>query len=117
MEEREVQVQTNKDESEIVFEGNAVALSAKDSTVDTEEKSVHTQDDVAAAATTTTTGEGYEKLWMVALNKPNNGYAKQLQWDKMDSAVPPKNIWKADKWIVLTRVSNGISQYKRKQQS
>jgi len=100
-EEREVQA--NKDESEIVSEGNAVALSVKDSAVDTEETSAHTNDDVAIATTTAIDGEDYEKSWLFALNTPNNGYAKQLQWDKIDSAVQPKHIWKSDQWIVLTR--------------
>lgn len=44
-----------------------------------------------------------KKSWINAIYEPNNGYAKQLQWDKMGEAIPKSNIWKADQWIVLTR--------------
>lgn len=43
-----------------------------------------------------------EKSWLKAIHKPNNGYARQLQWDAIFS-IPPENIWKADQWISLTR--------------
>jgi hypothetical protein len=48
-------------------------------------------------------GEYANKSWVNARNTPNNGYARQLQWDAMDPAVPPMHIWKADQWILLTR--------------
>jgi len=41
--------------------------------------------------------------WLKAMNEPNNGYSRQLQWDQMSPAVPRHKIWKADQWIVLTR--------------
>lgn len=60
--------------------------------------------------TTTTTNEetcydqsGANKSWINARNTPNNGYARQLQWDATDSSIPRNKIWKADQWIVLTR--------------
>jgi len=43
------------------------------------------------------------KSWINARNTPNNGYARQLQWDAMSKAIPQKHIYKADQWIVLTR--------------
>jgi hypothetical protein len=43
-----------------------------------------------------------EKSWIKAINKPNNGYARQLQWDAV-FAIPQEKIWKADQWITLTR--------------
>jgi len=44
-----------------------------------------------------------EVSWIDARNTPNNGYAKQLQWDVMHTAISPNHIWKADQWIVLTQ--------------
>ena len=49
------------------------------------------------------TGEIANKSWVKAYNKPNNGYARQLQWDAIKSAVPKNCIYKADQWILLTR--------------
>jgi hypothetical protein len=49
------------------------------------------------------TGENADKSWVKAYNKPNNGYARQLQWDATKKAVPEKFIYKADQWIALTR--------------
>jgi hypothetical protein len=46
---------------------------------------------------------GANKSWINARNTPNNGYARQLQWDATDTAIPRSKIWKADQWIVLTR--------------
>lgn len=43
------------------------------------------------------------KSWLNAYNKPNNGYARLLQWDATNKAVPKNCIYKADQWIVLTR--------------
>mmetsp|Transcript_7774 Transcript_7774/g.11483 ORF Transcript_7774/g.11483 Transcript_7774/m.11483 type:complete len:412 (+) Transcript_7774:64-1299(+) len=47
----------------------------------------------------------YEKeaSWLNARNSPNNGYAKQLQWDKMGPSMPRTKICKADQWVMLTR--------------
>ena len=41
--------------------------------------------------------------WLKARNAPNNGYARQQQWDRMNGAIPTENIWKADQWILLIR--------------
>ena len=41
--------------------------------------------------------------WLKARNSPNNGYARQQQWDRMNRAIPTENIWKADQWILLIR--------------
>ena len=41
--------------------------------------------------------------WLKARNSPNNGYARQQQWDRMNKAIPKENIWKADQWILLIR--------------
>ena len=49
------------------------------------------------------TGEIANKSWVKAYNKPNNGYARQLQWDMTKKAIPRKYIHKADQWIALTR--------------
>eukprot|EP00551_Chaetoceros_affinis_P006497 CAMPEP_0203663090 /NCGR_PEP_ID=MMETSP0090-20130426/817_1 /ASSEMBLY_ACC=CAM_ASM_001088 /TAXON_ID=426623 /ORGANISM="Chaetoceros affinis, Strain CCMP159" /LENGTH=680 /DNA_ID=CAMNT_0050525957 /DNA_START=201 /DNA_END=2243 /DNA_ORIENTATION=- len=48
-------------------------------------------------------GENANKSWLKAINKPNNGYAKQQQWDATKPAIPQKFIHKADQWIALTR--------------
>ena len=46
----------------------------------------------------------YEKSWVRARSTPNNGYAKQLQWDAIrECDVPARYVWKADQWVVLTR--------------
>ncbi len=49
------------------------------------------------------TGTIANKSWLKAYNKPNNGYARQLQWDAVKKAIPQECIYKADQWIVLTR--------------
>lgn len=41
--------------------------------------------------------------WLKARNSPNNGYARQQQWDRMNRAIPTEHIWKADQWILLIR--------------
>mmetsp|Transcript_12425 Transcript_12425/g.16579 ORF Transcript_12425/g.16579 Transcript_12425/m.16579 type:complete len:629 (+) Transcript_12425:268-2154(+) len=47
---------------------------------------------------------GMNKSWLKARSTPNNGYARQKQWDCVRAQdVPSKHIWKADQWIVLTR--------------
>lgn len=46
----------------------------------------------------------YDKSWINARSNPNNGYAKQLQWDAIrPSDIPQNIIWKADQWMALTR--------------
>ena len=53
----------------------------------------------------------YDKSWIHARSTPNNGYAKQLQWDailkrKRDDdtiPIPSQYIWKSDQWVILTR--------------
>ena len=53
----------------------------------------------------------YDKSWIHARSTPNNGYAKQLQWDailkgKRDddtTTIPSQYIWKSDQWVILTR--------------
>ena len=42
------------------------------------------------------------KSWINARNTPNNGFARQLQWDPT-KAIPQPLIWKADQWLILTR--------------
>lgn len=49
------------------------------------------------------TGTIANKSWLKAYNKPNNGYARQLQWDAVKKAIPQESIYKADQWIALTR--------------
>ena len=47
----------------------------------------------------------YDKSWVNARSTPNNGYARQLQWDAIRTDNIPQNfIWKADQWMVLTRL-------------
>lgn len=48
-------------------------------------------------------GRYANKSWVNARNTPNNGYARQLQWDATHQAIPTEHIWKADQWIMLTR--------------
>jgi hypothetical protein len=50
----------------------------------------------------------YDKSWIHARSTPNNGYAKQLQWDailrkQQDSTIPSQYIWKSDQWVILIR--------------
>merc|ERR1719203_559047 len=41
--------------------------------------------------------------WINMRNTPNNGYSRQLQWDRVSPAFPTKFIHKSDQWIALTR--------------
>jgi len=43
------------------------------------------------------------KSWVNARNTPNNGFARQLQWDSIDPSIPQSHVWKADQWILLMR--------------
>merc|ERR1711862_1064216 len=43
------------------------------------------------------------KSWINYRNTPNNGYSRQLQWDKIHPSIPRCFIYKSDQWIVLTR--------------
>ena len=46
----------------------------------------------------------YDKSWIRARSTPNNGYARQLQWDAIrERDVPSRYVWKADQWVALTR--------------
>ena len=46
----------------------------------------------------------YNKSWINARSTPNNGYARQLQWDAIRKHDIPHNfVWKADQWLVLNR--------------
>lgn len=46
----------------------------------------------------------YDKSWVNARSTPNNGYARQQQWDEIrPNDIPQNLIWKADQWMVLTR--------------
>lgn len=46
----------------------------------------------------------YDKSWMRARSTPNNGYARQLQWEAIrERDVPSRYVWKADQWVALTR--------------
>jgi len=46
----------------------------------------------------------YDKSWVNARSSPNNGYARQLQWDAIKSHdVPQSHVWKADQWLALNR--------------
>jgi hypothetical protein len=54
----------------------------------------------------------YDKSWIHARSTPNNGYAKQLQWDAIlrhtskeddSTTIPSQYIWKSDQWVILTR--------------
>jgi len=46
---------------------------------------------------------GSFRSWINARNTPNNGYAKQLQWDSISKAIPTPYIWKSDQWMSLNR--------------
>lgn len=46
---------------------------------------------------------GTNKSWLKYLNAPNDGHARQKQWDVMHPSIPEHCIHKSDQWIVLTR--------------
>jgi hypothetical protein len=50
----------------------------------------------------TTSTASTTSSWVNGRNHPNNGYSRQLQWEKISQAIPTQKIWKADQWIVLT---------------
>lgn len=50
-----------------------------------------------------TNGQLVDESWVNASPVPNNGYARQLQFDKVDPAVPKHCVYKADQWMVLSR--------------
>lgn len=41
--------------------------------------------------------------WVNGRNTPNNGYSRQMQFEKVDRVVPKNCIYKADQWIILSR--------------
>mmetsp|Transcript_13982 Transcript_13982/g.21820 ORF Transcript_13982/g.21820 Transcript_13982/m.21820 type:complete len:498 (+) Transcript_13982:1284-2777(+) len=45
----------------------------------------------------------WDVSWVNARNTPNNGYSRQLQFDKIHGAIPVTLRWKADQWMVLSR--------------
>jgi len=50
-----------------------------------------------------TKNKHYGKSWINARNSPNNGYSRQLQFDRVSQAIPQSKVWKADQWMLLTR--------------
>jgi len=41
--------------------------------------------------------------WIMSTNIPNNGYAKQLQFDVIGQRIPSQYIYKASQWLLLSR--------------
>eukprot|EP00581_Thalassiosira_minuscula_P031327 CAMPEP_0183767812 /NCGR_PEP_ID=MMETSP0739-20130205/12408_1 /TAXON_ID=385413 /ORGANISM="Thalassiosira miniscula, Strain CCMP1093" /LENGTH=583 /DNA_ID=CAMNT_0026006753 /DNA_START=12 /DNA_END=1763 /DNA_ORIENTATION=+ len=76
---------------------------SKNSTPTTSDNS-NNQQQSSKPPSNATTEALYNKSWINARSTPNNGYARQLQWDAIRPAdIPPNYIWKADQWMVLTR--------------
>lgn len=50
-----------------------------------------------------TNGQLIDESWVNASSVPNNGYARQLQFEKVDPVVPKQCVYKADQWMVLSR--------------
>ena len=50
-----------------------------------------------------TTGDLFDVSWVNGRNTPNNGYSRQLQFEKIDPVVPKACQWKADQWMALSR--------------
>lgn len=48
------------------------------------------------------------KSWINYRNTPNNGYARQLQWDRIHNIIPRQFIHKSDQWLVLTRYHSSL---------
>jgi hypothetical protein len=40
--------------------------------------------------------------WVNARNTPNNGYSRQLQFERVSNDIPTASIYKADQWMILT---------------
>lgn len=49
----------------------------------------------------------WDVSWVNGRDTPNNGYSRQLQFDKMHSAIPAEKRWKADQWMLLSRQHAG----------
>ena len=43
------------------------------------------------------------KSWLQSRNTPNNGYARQQQFERINSVIPVSKRHKADQWILLQR--------------
>lgn len=41
--------------------------------------------------------------WINARSTPNNGYSRQLQFDRVNDVIARNKIWKADQWMLLSR--------------
>ena len=41
---------------------------------------------------------------LLATGRPNNGYSLQVQFAKVDRAVDAAHVWKADQWVLLSRL-------------
>ena len=50
-----------------------------------------------------TKGDLFDVSWVNGRNTPNNGYSRQLQFEKIDPVVPKACQWKADQWMALSR--------------
>merc|ERR1712151_986864 len=48
------------------------------------------------------------KSWINYRNTPNNGYSRQLQWDRINHIIPRQFIHKSDQWLVLTRYHSSL---------
>ena len=46
---------------------------------------------------------GENSSWVQYINTPNNGYARQQQWDALHHRLPEQCIYKADQWVLLSR--------------
>lgn len=44
-----------------------------------------------------------DSSWLYYTDKATNGYAQQLQFDKLQGVIPQDCIFKADQWILLSR--------------
>jgi len=100
------------DEVEASLFGNHVLLDQHDNPIHDHDTTTVTEHDESSSKipgseySTTLAKPGDSdagKSWLNVRNTPNNGYARQLQWDAIHSAIPREKIWKADQWILLTR--------------
>lgn len=44
------------------------------------------------------------RSWLTASNAPNDGYSKIYQFDSVSSDFPHHCVWKADQWLLLSRL-------------
>jgi hypothetical protein len=45
---------------------------------------------------------GPSTTWFAPTNIPNNGYAKQLQFDVIGERIPIEYVWKASQWLMIS---------------